>query len=190
MDRINYRNLVIILIISALAIWLNLPNNPGIHFGGINRDVSTQLGLDLVGGTQTLLEADLPEGEEVSSEAIETARRIVESRVNGLGVAEAVVQSAGDRRILVELPGIEDPDEAVATIKGTALLEFVDFSALNSGEAISLIGTRITTDFDQGTSLAPTGPVAWRATPHWTGINRMAHRNDRSSPADRGREHG
>ncbi len=102
-----------------------------------------------------MLEADLPEGEEVTSEAIETARRIVESRVNGLGVAEAVVQSAGDRRILVELPGIDDPDEAVATIKGTALLEFVDFSAIDSFEAANLIGTRVTTDFIQGDEPPP-----------------------------------
>ena len=156
MDRLPYRNLIAVLIISILAIWLNLPNNPGIHIGSFNQEVSTHLGLDLVGGTQTLLEADLPEGEEVTTEAIETARRIVESRVNGLGVAEAVVQSAGDRRILVELPGIEDPEEAVATIKGTALLEFVDFSAIDSFTAVNLIGTRVTTDFVQGTAPQPT----------------------------------
>jgi protein-export membrane protein SecD len=57
---------------------------------------------------------------------METARRIVENRVNSLGLTEPVVQAQGERRIIVELPGIENPEQAVETIKGTALLEFVD----------------------------------------------------------------
>ncbi len=158
MNRFPSRNLILIVVITTLAIWLNLPNNQGIQIGSFNQEVKTHLGLDLIGGTQTLLEADLPEGEEVTAEAIETARRIVERRVNGLGVAEAVVQAAGDRRILVELPGIEDPEEAVATIKGTALLEFVDFSPINPAEAVSLVGTRVVTDFDQGAGSPSTSP--------------------------------
>jgi protein-export membrane protein SecD len=50
----------------------------------------------------------------------------VESRVNSLGLTEPVVQAQGERRIIVELPGVENPEQAVETIKGTALLEFVD----------------------------------------------------------------
>ena len=53
----TYRLLIIIMIIVALAIWIDLPNNPGIHIAGINRDIETRLGLDLVGGVQALLEA-------------------------------------------------------------------------------------------------------------------------------------
>ena len=100
-----YRWLIFILIIVAIAIWIDLPNNPGIHIAGINRDIETRLGLDLVGGVQALLEADLPEGTTVDSEKMRTATRIVENRVNGLGVTEALVQQAGDKRIVVELPG-------------------------------------------------------------------------------------
>jgi preprotein translocase subunit SecD len=118
----------------------------------LDRQIFTHLGLDLIGGTQTLLEADLPE---TTAEAMATARDVVERRVNGLGVSEAVVQLAGDRRILVELPGVEDPEEAIATIKETALLEFVDFSPLTSPEAVELVGETIRTDFPAGeTSLA------------------------------------
>ena len=91
----TYRWLVIILVFVAAAIWIDLPNNPGIHVGGINRDIDTRLGLDLVGGVQALLEADLPEGTAVDAEKMRTATRIVENRVNGLGVTEAVVQQAG-----------------------------------------------------------------------------------------------
>ena len=133
-----YRTLVLIVIVAAIAIWMNLPNNPGIHIAGINRDIETRLGLDLVGGVQALLEADLPEGTEIDAESMRTATRIVENRVNGLGVSEAVVQQAGDRRIVVELPGETDPEKALETIKQTGLLEFVemDFSPLPDGVTV------------------------------------------------------
>ncbi len=137
----TYRWLVIILVIVAVAIWIDLPNNPGIHIGGINRDIDTRLGLDLVGGVQALLEADLPEGTTVDAEKMRTATRIVENRVNGLGVTEALVQQAGDRRIVVELPGVEDPTVAISTIQETGLLEFVDM-----GSTPLVAGTIIVTD--------------------------------------------
>jgi preprotein translocase subunit SecD len=137
----TYRWLVIILIVVVVAIWIDLPNNPGIHVGGINRDIDTRLGLDLVGGVQALLEADLPEGTAVDAEKMRTATRIVENRVNGLGVTEAVVQQAGDQRIVVELPGVEDPTVAISTIQETGLLEFVDM-----GSTPLVAGTIIVTD--------------------------------------------
>ena len=75
----TYRWLIFILVIVTIAIWINLPNNPGIHIAGINRDIGTRLGLDLVGGVQALLEADLPEGTAVEAEKMRTATRIVEN---------------------------------------------------------------------------------------------------------------
>jgi protein-export membrane protein SecD len=90
------------------------------------REISLQLGLDLQGGLKVLLAADPPEGQDFEPGSMEAARRIVENRVNSLGLTEPVVQAQGERRIIVELPGIENPEEAVETIKGTALLEFVD----------------------------------------------------------------
>ncbi|MGD2216642.1 MAG: protein translocase subunit SecD [Gemmatimonadales bacterium] len=90
------------------------------------RDIALRLGLDLQGGLKVLLAADPPRGQEFERGSMETARRIVESRVNSLGLTEPVVQAQGERRIIVELPGIENPEQAVDTIKGTALLEFVD----------------------------------------------------------------
>ena len=75
---------------------------------------------------QVLLEADVPADQPVASSAMDAARGIVESRVNGLGVAEPVVQAVGGRRVLVELPGIEDPEAAVATLRQTGLMEWVD----------------------------------------------------------------
>lgn len=149
------RNLVIILIVLAIAIYINLPNSPGVHILGINRDFKTVLGLDLVGGVQALLEADMPPGSTVTAESMGTAVNIVENRVNGLGVTEAVVQQAGEDRIVVELPGETDPEKALATIKSTGLLEFVDFSTVTPEQAIMLEGQQIRTDYGQQVATSP-----------------------------------
>lgn len=148
----QYRTLILILVFVAIAIWINLPNNPGINLGGFSRQISTRLGLDLVGGVQVLLEADLPEGRVADSETMNTAASIVENRVNGLGVEEAVVQRAGEQRIVVEIPGVEDPEQAIATIKETGLLEFIDMSGVPQQQAIAMVGTNVDTDFGQETS--------------------------------------
>ena len=161
----NQRWTIPILILLVLSIYINLPNNPGIHLGSFDKDLKIQLGLDLVGGVQALLEADLPPDVEVTKENMQTARRIIEDRVNGLGVSEAVVQIAGDRRILVELPGQRDPEQALSTIKDTALLEFVDFGDLSNQEASLLYNTKINTDYqtssdlNESDSLSSEGPV-------------------------------
>jgi preprotein translocase subunit SecD len=148
----NQRWILPILLLLALSIYINLPNHPGIHLGSFDKDIKTQLGLDLVGGVQALLEADLPPDTEVTPENMQTARRIIEDRVNGLGVSEAVVQLAGDRRILVELPGQRDQEQALATIKGTALLEFVNFGDISNQQVSDLVNTKINTDYQTGTN--------------------------------------
>ncbi len=145
MQRNQIARIVLIVVLIIIAIYLDIPNTPGIP--GSERKIETRLGLDLVGGVQALLEADLPSEQAIDTEAMQTARSIVENRVNGLGVTEAVVQQAGDRRIVVELPGEKDPEQALATLKQTGLLEFVDFSELTPQEAFTLVGTKIETDF-------------------------------------------
>jgi len=117
------------------------------------------LGLDLVGGVQALLEADLPADVEISQENMQTARGIIEDRVNGLGVSEAVVQIAGDRRILVELPGEQDPEQALSTIKETALLEFVDFGDVSAQDASFLYTTKIKTDYQTSSDAEDPSPT-------------------------------
>lgn len=143
----HQRLLIPIFLLIIVAIWLVLPNNPGIHIGGIEKEIETRLGLDLVGGVQALLEADLPEGTSVDAESMRTAVRIVENRVNSLGVSEALVQQAGDNRVVVELPGETDPEHALSLLQQTGLLEFVDFSELTSQEVFELNNVNIQTDF-------------------------------------------
>lgn len=151
----RYRTLIFIALILLIAIWLVIPNNPGIKLGSFSKEIKTHLGLDLVGGVQVLLEADLPQTTEVTSDAMRTATSIVENRVNALGVSEAVVQRVGERRISVEIPGIEDPEQAINTVKSTGLLEFVDMSSITQQEALTLIDQTIQTDW----GLSETTPI-------------------------------
>ncbi len=126
--------LLIIAILVAFALWIGMNetlvlSNP---FNGeilYERNVKPQLGLDLRGGLQVLLEADLPEDAEISSDQMEVARSVIENRTNALGVSENVVQIAGDRRIVGEFPGLEDTEGVIAVIQQTGLLEFVDMGA-------------------------------------------------------------
>jgi protein-export membrane protein SecD len=134
---------LIILVIAVITAWMINPDNPGIHALGMDREIEVRQGLDLQGGSRVLLKAAVI-GEDVSQDELNTARQIVERRVNGLGVTEAVVQTQGNDRILVELPGISDRDLALSTIQGTGLLEFVDFS--NLGSTAPAEGSCILTD--------------------------------------------
>jgi preprotein translocase subunit SecD len=140
--------LVVILALVAAAIWIILPVNVGL----IGKPAQFQLGLDLVGGVQALLEADLPADTQVSQDSMNTARTIVDNRVNGLGVTEATVQQAGNRRLVVEMPGFTDTETALGTLKQTGLLEFVDFSKLSETEAAALLYQTVQTDFAQSGS--------------------------------------
>ena len=105
---------------------------------GLQRSIEIHQGLDLQGGLQVVLESDLPESQTLPEGAMEAARIVVDNRVNGLGVTEPLVQLQGDNRMIVELPGISDPDLAISTIRETGLLEFVDagFSPIPDGTVI------------------------------------------------------
>ncbi len=144
--------LILIAVIVALAAWIDFSTelkipNPITDQTLWRRDVSPKLGLDLRGGLQVVLEADLPEGATISKEQMETARLILENRTNALGVNESVLQVAGENRIVGEFPGVADPDEVKATLGQTGRLEFVDFGFTPVAD-----GTVIQTDVDGGTA--------------------------------------
>lgn len=87
-----------------------------------------KLGLDLQGGAHLVYQADVSsivEGDRSAS--VEGVRDVIERRVNGMGVGESVVQTnkvGNDYRIVVELPGVTDVQEAIKMIGGTPILEF------------------------------------------------------------------
>ncbi len=102
--------LIIVLVATAIVTLVNLP---------------LQLGLDLRGGSQLTIQLKTtPQVPEITSEKLQGVQSVINNRVNGLGVSEAVVQTVGSDRILVQLPGVSDPEEAERVLGGTALLDF------------------------------------------------------------------
>lgn len=87
--------------------------------------VPTRLGLDLRGGSQLTLQVQPTSTvTTIGEREMEAVQSVVEGRVNGLGVSEAVVQQLGNDQLLVQLPGINDPQQAERVLGGTAQLEF------------------------------------------------------------------
>ncbi len=98
-----------------------------------------KLGLDLQGGTQLVLQTQMDKIKaEDRDKALESAREVIERRVNLFGVSEAVVQSSKigeSRRILVDLPGVKDASAAASLVGKTAQLDFRELPATFSAEA-------------------------------------------------------
>jgi len=172
MSRRTINWLIVIIFLLALALWVDLNDeiripNPVNDQTLYSRNIETRLGLDLRGGLQALLEADLPANSTVSSEDLNITRQILESRANALGVSEVLMQTAGERRIVAEFPGVSNPEEVVAALQQTGLLEFVDMGT-NPVEP----GTVIKTDTGQadtdGTSTSPTATAEVTAAPEAT----------------------
>ena len=124
------KRLIGILVVAALAIYVAIPSSPGLHLNilglQINQNFTIHEGLDLQGGMQVLLQADVPAGTNVTADQMTAVQDIISRRVNALGVTEPLIQQAQGNRIIVELPGIKDPAQAIQTFGGTGLLEFVD----------------------------------------------------------------
>lgn len=83
-----------------------------------------RLGLDLKGGTHIVLETRDGPGVRADGPATDRALEVLRQRVDALGVAEPSLSRAGERRIVVELPGVQDPREAAEVIGRTAQLTF------------------------------------------------------------------
>lgn len=113
---------LIVVIVVALAAGV-------INYQGLvakNPRLAPKLGLDLSGGVRIVLEAEDTATVQATNDAIDAAVGVIDKRVNSLGVSEATVvrEGAASKRIIVELPGWEDPERAKELIGKTALLEF------------------------------------------------------------------
>lgn len=120
-----WMSLALILLLTTVAGWVVLPGDT-LDIGGYKDRHPVRQGLDLQGGVQVLLEARPAAGQSVDSDTLNGTRDTIERRVGGLGVSEPLVQTRGDNQIIVELPGVEDPEDAVAVVQRTALLEIID----------------------------------------------------------------
>jgi preprotein translocase subunit SecD len=84
-----------------------------------------KLGLDLQGGVSVLLQLNKsPEVPTITRTIQGEVQQVIETRINGLGVAEPVITPVGDDRLLVEMPAVKNPDEAVNALKDVAKLDF------------------------------------------------------------------
>ena len=131
---LKYR-ISIIVALCVLSIWALVPRNVTVRQrdeNGILKDVTQRRiplkkGLDLSGGMYIALEVDdskqkVPASEK--AEAIDRALKTVRSRIEGIGVSESVVQKQGDDRIVVQVPGIQDPERARKLVEEQAVLKF------------------------------------------------------------------
>lgn len=102
--------LILVLVIAAIAVIFTQP---------------TRLGLDLQGGSQLTVQIkptkDIPR---ITAKERDDVKRVLEGRINGLGVSEPVIQPAGEDKILVQLPGVNNPQQAERVLGGTAQLDF------------------------------------------------------------------
>ncbi|MEH1885476.1 MULTISPECIES: protein translocase subunit SecD [unclassified Nostoc] len=102
--------LILVLIIAAFTVIATIP---------------IPLGLDLRGGSQLTIQVKpSPEIPKITDRELEGVKKVVEGRINGLGVSEPVIQTVSSDKILVQLPGVNDPQQAERVLGGTAQLEF------------------------------------------------------------------
>ena len=144
----------LVFLVFVLSVFVDIPKHqfsfpfpascPGIclNLGPIqvNQEIKTHLGLDLQGGTQLLLQMkldEIPAGQSVT-DYNDRARRVIDRRINGLGVSEPVIQAVGDDKILLQLPGIDDIQQANDVATRQAKLEIKIPDAANPGQYKSL----------------------------------------------------
>jgi preprotein translocase subunit SecD len=144
----------LVFVVFLLSVFIDIPKHqfsfpfpascPGVclNLGPIqvNQEIKTHLGLDLQGGTQLLLQMkldEIPAGQSVA-DYNDRARRVIDRRINGLGVSEPVIQAVGDDKILLQLPGIDDIQKANDLATQQAKLEIKIPDTANAGQFKSL----------------------------------------------------
>lgn len=132
MTNLRYRIALIIglVIASIWALWprtvIERVKRDGVFVYDTVRRVPLKRGLDLQGGMYLQLEIDESKQAVANKpDALDRALKVVRTRIDEFGVAEPVVQKVGDDRIVVELPGIDDPERAAAVVEKTAFLQFM-----------------------------------------------------------------
>lgn len=114
----------------------------------LKKNFDLKLGLDLAGGSHLVFEADLAKiADNEKDQAMESLKAVIERRVNLFGVSEPSIQTSsfeGKRRIIVELPGVSDPKDAISLIGDTAQLVFAELGEGKEGENTPLVLSDLT----------------------------------------------
>ncbi len=134
--RLIFLSIIVLAVLAGLIVYPKLPDNfPGSSFFS---KFKPNLGLDLQGGAHLVYQADFSAIEvEDEKSSLQGVRDVIEKRVNAFGVAEPLVQLSGQNRIIIELAGVFDIQEAISRIGATPLLEFKELEEKEpSGEEI------------------------------------------------------
>jgi preprotein translocase subunit SecD len=132
MSNLKYRLILIAGLVLA-SVWFLFPRDvevrlrrpDGTFYDTVQKRIPLRRGLDLQGGMHLALEVDDSQRAVTDKkDAINRALKVVRTRIDEFGVSEPVVQKAGDERIIVELPGIDDRERAIQVVQGQAFLEF------------------------------------------------------------------
>jgi len=164
------KRLFFIFILFSLALLISLPKNIPVKFSAfgfkvdktltrkdldisigrfdMKRNFDLKLGLDLVGGSYLVFEADLSNIEENQKpQALESLRDVIERRVNLFGISEPNIQIAsfeGHERIIVELPGVDNTRDAISLVGQTAQLVFAEVIEAENPEDSQVVPTELT----------------------------------------------
>lgn len=123
------------------------------------REITLHKGLDLGGGTQYVLAADAPAGEEIDPATVEAARDVIEARATDLSLSEPVVELRDSGRgIIVQLPDVAESGLVTESLQATGRLEFVNLGILEQGELQMAIGITIETSSSAPPAVDPLQP--------------------------------
>ena len=126
--------IVVLVVLSGLAVGFKTITIGNFQRGGEDTLLGLTLGLDLQGGSHLVYQANVMSepDDETSGETIpptadqmDALKRTIERRLNSSGLGEPILQVLGDDRLLIQIPGVSDPDSAKALIGETAQLEFL-----------------------------------------------------------------
>jgi preprotein translocase subunit SecD len=140
LQRRELNLLLLILVLAVVSLWIDLNPVLTINLFGVNKEIRVHEGLDLQGGMQVLLQAKPGPSGPPSADQMAATRDIIEQRVNALGVTEPVVQVSGGDRIVVELPGIREPEKAIQAFGQVGFLEII-----STGSEALPVGSVVTT---------------------------------------------
>jgi preprotein translocase subunit SecD len=136
----------------------------GTFFDTTMRRVPLRKGLDLSGGMHLALEVDESKGAVVDkSGAIDRALKVVRTRIEGMGVSETVIQKAGNDRIIIDIPGVDDRERAIRMVQDQAFLAFQITDKTGAFEKVLPRLDAIAKTRGFGSSIATTGQVRPRA---------------------------
>ncbi len=138
----------VLIVLLLIASWTISFTGIGDKFGNLGKQL--KYGLDINGGVYVLLEADTPETGTELTAIMNQTKSVLENRVNAMGISEAQVSIEGTNRLRVEMPGVENAQEAIEQIGRTAQLQFflADGTLALTGEGIS--DSQIATDTTNG----------------------------------------